>query len=279
MTAPRAMTGRGDVIPDGWVLCTDRECWEWQHAHPAPLASAPVRAGDVTGCKYDEDDGSCTVHPSGCPVIEPITDPTIPRGEVHFRDPITGATVGKIVNIGSPLTPVRAEEPTGLCAGRLCDKRWGDGCPDVDPSLETYHLCYTAAGTPCRCSCGSAPPAAAEDADLTALRSEYENVLPLILRPRAHIGVLNYVNALHRERLALLAARDEAREDRDSHQRAAIEAMSAREKADGAWDEAETFIAKLRDPLLHYFGTTDPELLREIWADAAALPTTRRDGA
>jgi hypothetical protein len=175
--------------------------------------------------------------------------------------------------------PVRAEEPTGLCAGRLCDKRWGDGCPDVDPSLETYHLCYTAAGTPCRCSCGSAPPAAAEDADLTALRSEYENVLPLILRPRAHIGVLNYVNALHRERLALLAARDEAREDRDSHQRAAIEAMSAREKADGAWDEAETFIAKLRDPLLHYFGTTDPELLREIWADAAALPTTRRDGA
>jgi hypothetical protein len=44
MTAPRATTGRGDVIPDGWVLCTDRECWKWQHAHPAPLASAPVRA-------------------------------------------------------------------------------------------------------------------------------------------------------------------------------------------------------------------------------------------
>jgi hypothetical protein len=42
--------------------------------------------------------------------------------------------------------------------------------------------------------------AAAEDADLTALRSEYENVLPLILRPRAHIGVLNYVSALRTRR-------------------------------------------------------------------------------
>jgi hypothetical protein len=73
--------------------------------------------------------------------------------------------------------PVRAEEPTGLCAGRLCDKRWGDGCPDVDPSLETYHLCYTAAGTPCRCSCGSAPPAAAEAADLTALAEAAEEVV------------------------------------------------------------------------------------------------------
>jgi hypothetical protein len=72
---------------------------------------------------------------------------------------------------------VRAEEPTGLCAGRLCDKRWGDGCPDVDPSLETYHLCYTAAGTPCRCSCGSAPPAAAEAADLTALAEAAEEVV------------------------------------------------------------------------------------------------------
>jgi hypothetical protein len=48
MTAPRATTGRGDVIPDGWVLCTDRECWKWQHAHPAPLASAPVRAEEPT---------------------------------------------------------------------------------------------------------------------------------------------------------------------------------------------------------------------------------------
>lgn len=33
--------------------------------------------------------------------------------------------------------------------------------------------------------------------------------------------------------------------------------------------EAEQYIAALRGPLLHYFGTTDPELLAEVWADQA----------
>lgn len=33
--------------------------------------------------------------------------------------------------------------------------------------------------------------------------------------------------------------------------------------------EAEAYIAELRGPLLWYFGTTDPDLLAEVWADAA----------
>lgn len=34
--------------------------------------------------------------------------------------------------------------------------------------------------------------------------------------------------------------------------------------------EAEYYIAALRGPLLHYFGTTDPELLAEVWERIAS---------
>lgn len=41
-------------------------------------------------------------------------------------------------------------------------------------------------------------------------------------------------------------------------------------------ETAEQYIARLRGPLLHYFGTTDPDLLAEVWSDASlrsAAPT------
>jgi hypothetical protein len=137
-----------------------------------------------------------------------------------------------------------------------------------------------------------APPAAVEDADLTALRSEYENVLPLILRPRAHIGVLNYVNALHRERLALLAARDEARaqvdllaaERRELAEQ--VDAMSASlAKAEGERDALELVVIKAvthLDQVAHdaaHRGDQDDEAIELAGLLTAALPTTRRDGA
>jgi hypothetical protein len=40
-------------------------------------------------------------------------------------------------------------------------------------------------------------------------------------------------------------------------------------------DEAEQHIAAMRGPLLHYFGTTDPELLAEVWSDSAASSDER----
>jgi hypothetical protein len=39
-----------------------------------------------------------------------------------------------------------------------------------------------------------------------------------------------------------------------------------------ALGDAEAYIAKLRGILLHYWGTTDPELLAEVWADRIATP-------
>ncbi len=38
---------------------------------------------------------------------------------------------------------------------------------------------------------------------------------------------------------------------------------------DSDLDEAESYIAALRGPLLHYFGTTDPELLIDVWKTEA----------
>ena len=32
--------------------------------------------------------------------------------------------------------------------------------------------------------------------------------------------------------------------------------------------ESEGYVARLRGPLLYYFGTTDPDLLAEMWADS-----------